>query len=205
MLASYGDFEKHLTDMVKIRAANYIETDCDIHALVEAVYNDIQNEVLLETFRAEYLVGEENNYELYPMNPEFTAFYTDVLDIVDENDISTLHYLDQVDRQNWKWKSNISDSCCVTADTVPACYVGRKIYFIQKKISKIENLPVEMYQRLVTAMLEGIMYYVQTALPNQVDGQVGNFSYQRFYNAKKQLINLQPQAVINTSGEPSWL
>ncbi len=213
MLLDYNDLLTHLENMVKIRAANYVSLDCDIEALIYTVYEDIQQTVLIDIYKQEHIIVEDETDIVLRNNnapvmgngydeASATARYTDVLDIVDKNDISILKELHNSDTDTWTW--NNYTSC----DTVPCCTVhtvGDPIYFIRKKILEVKYLTPDIYNRILNAMLEGIMYYIQTALPSAIDDKVGNWSYQRFFNAKKALVNLQPQHNIQHTKEYRWL
>ncbi len=209
MLTGYESFKDRITTMIKIRSANYVETDCDITAMVSTIYEELAISIMFNTIVLEHTVLDENEFTTPSSNitgsdvSTITEKYSDVLDIVDENDVSILKHIHLVDNNTYRW--NNYKGRCTTSNGVPSLLIDEKIYIIRKNIIDIKLLPLEMYGLIFTAMLEGIMYYIQTALPNQVDGQVGNFSYQRYYNAKKALINLIPQHVTPHTKELKWL
>ena len=92
MIKTYEGFSNHLDELIRIRSANYANTDCNIDTLIEQAYQDIQAEVLLEVKRQEYTVDDEQTITLINSNAvdgdnsNLTELYEDVLDIVDEND-----------------------------------------------------------------------------------------------------------------------
>jgi hypothetical protein len=216
MISTYEEFKDHIIAMVKVRSANYAETDCDIEAIMYAVYEDIQNTVLLEVVKQEHEVTEDIEFEIrsnnapleYDMygNPHYddskaTETYTDVLEIVDWNDVSILDYLHQTDTDKWRW--NVYYDC--KSNCVPKSAIGKNIYFYRKKITGLQHMNQKLYSRIMSAMLEGIMYYIQSAIPSATDTGVANYSYQRFYNAKKALMNQSPQHIIAMKRRPQWL
>ncbi len=209
MLTGYESFKDKITAMIKIRSANYVNTDCDITAMISSVYEELAISILFEKARLEYTVLDVNQFTTVDNNSTdsdlstMTKKYSDVLDIVDEYDVSILKDIHLVDDNTYRW--NNYSGVCSTENGVPSILIGKNIYVIRKSISSIETLTIDVYGKIFPAMLEGIMYYIQTALPNQVDGQVGNYSYQRYYNAKKALINLIPQHDIQHQKDYKWL
>lgn len=207
MIKQYSDWEEQIVKMIKIRSANYVETDCDIEALIDTVYQDINNTVMLNRYKQSHLVQDVGSFTILNDDGDvgdpnsMRTRYTDVLDIVDEYDVSILERLHKTNESSWTW--NNYGGC--TDNGVPAHFVGETIYFIRKSVTEIDRLPLEMLSKLTNPMLEGIMYYIQTALPNQVDGQVGNWSYQRYFNAKKAIMNMDSQHVIPIKGERKWI
>jgi hypothetical protein len=199
MIKNYGDFKTNLEKMIMIRAANYVEVDCDIHVLIETVYNDIQNEVLMQYESYPIMItSSDMSFELPPLSLGGSRQYTDVLDIVDINEYSILEYFHEVSNNVWQFNNKPCTTDVVMND-------GDTVFFVRKVIIDIEELPLEWYQKITTTMLEGVMYYIQTAIPNQVDGQVGNFSYKRYYNAKKALIDSSSQHMTYTTRENKWI
>lgn len=201
MIRNYQSFKDNIEKMVKIRSANYVESDCDILAMIETVYEDIQSEVLLDTIKQEWVTDGEEEFTIPNYNSEIEdniiEKYTNVLDIVDEYDVSILDALHMTDDETWRWDSRYSGP-----SEFPS---GTSIFFIRKKISDLSSLDPLAYGDLTVAILEGVMYFIQTAIPNQVDGQVGNYSYQRYYNAKKELANKHPQYRTRLKLEKQWL
>ncbi len=201
MLLNYADLLTHLENIIKIRAANYVSLDCDIETLLYTVYEDIQQSVLIDEYKQEHVITE-NETTIYLRNnnapvmgnaydeAKVTERYTDVLDIVDKYDLSISKKLHKTNVDTWRWNEYAPgklDTYCIEYE------VGDSIYFIRKKILEVKYLTPDIYNRLLTALTEGIMYYIETAIPSEIDTQVGNLSYQRFDKAKTDLRNRSSQ------------
>ena len=217
MINTYSEFEDRIVDMLKIRSRNYAHSDCEIRSIINTVYEDIQNTVLLEVYKQPYTVSKDelvftlrnnnaplsqlpNGEEIYDES-KATEVYRDVLEIVNKDDLSIMHLLHLTELPStWMWNTYAPCNTC----QIPDCFDGEEIYFIRKKISDIEHLPGNVYTSILNAMLEGCMYYIQTAIPSGMDEREGNMSYQRFYNAKKALFNIYPQHIYAVKGEWKW-
>ena len=206
MIFDYIDFKKNLEKIIKIRSVNYHGTPEDTETLINVVYDDIQYNVLMAYIRQPYMVHEDHTFLLANDNAtgkpdylEATEYYTDVLDIVDERDVSLLDYIHE--REHGLWAIDDFKKCSCECKLKE----GDTVYFIRKKIGKIDHLEPEIYQKLMTAMTEGIMYHIQNAIPSNEDAQIGNYSYQRFFNAKKDLQNNMPQYASPHRRRKGWL
>ncbi len=212
MLHTYDDLLSHLSLMVRIRSANYVESDCDIEAMLYTVHEDINQSVVIDVIKQEHVIVKNetdivlrnnNAIEVSPgLYDELSATerYTDVFDIVDSADVSITQYMHNSDINTWTFNNyeNYDNVYCIDD------MIGDSIYFIRKKILDIKYLTPEVYNRLLNAYLEGVMYYIQTAIPNQIDGQAGNMSYQRYVNAKTNLTNLRSQFPGSYIKEFKW-
>ncbi len=190
MLASYEDFEKQVINVLTARSRNFVNTDCDIIALSNLVYTDITNKIIFDWIKDEYLCDDtntvtirENNYD--SSTPEITATekYGLPTNIVDEYDYDISMSLAHVDTYNYKFVS----------DAYIDEFNGKNIYFIRPVQYSIEKLPSRFYDDIFSAMIEGLMYHIETAIPSQVDGQLSNLYYQRFFSEKERLLNKYPQ------------
>ena len=134
MVFDYTGFISNLHAMIKIRSANYIESDCDVSALVDTVYEDIQDTVLLEIIKQEYVTEGLEEFSIKNFDTTvvttMTEKYTDVLDIVDEDDVSIMKYIHFTDTNTWRW-----DNSYCTYEEYPT---GSSIFFIRKKITSID-------------------------------------------------------------------
>jgi len=189
MLTDYESFYKHLVDTLQIRSRNYVNTDCDIEAAIEAVYRDISNIVRLEWIAQEYIVDKSvEKFQLQndnsTPNAAPTERYGPETDIVDEKyrPISEkLLNLDQPGSFGWRDRTfrNSMD--------------GKPIYFIRPVTYDIHVLPSHLYDIIFPAVLEGIIHWIEASIPSQIDAAIENRNYMRFYNEKRNLINRFPQ------------
>jgi len=207
MLVSYEAFRLRVIANLKVRSANYVNTDCDIRTIIATVYDELQNEILFSVYKQEHiLVKDQKDITLVNDNHSeesglpVSEMYRDVLDIVDENDVSILDLLHETSYSVWRW--NNYSQCMGNSVSLSD---GRPIYFLRKRVHSIETLPPEYYAKILTAMLEGVMYYVESAIPSQPDTAVANWSYKRYYNAREALKNEMSQKVFAHEKEKKWL
>ncbi len=189
MLTSYSAFEKALVTMLRVRSKNYVNTDCDIVAIIEVVYSDLSSNIIFNWVKHWHLV-DDREIILLPRNNisnddvlTLTEEYGVVTDIVDENDRCIKNLLFRVNENEYKW----------TSEEAMKEYIDRSIAFVRPVIYKIDSLPIRFYDKVFTAMLEGIMYHIQLSIPSDGDTQAGNLAYQRYYSEKQKLLNLYPQ------------
>ena len=189
MLTSYSAFKDRLISVIKIRSRNFVNTDCDIDALAHIVYNDIISEVNLKWYKQPYVISDEELIVLPANNivgddtATVTEFYKRVYDIVDEDDCNITDYIIRTDNDTYRYISlEYRDY-----------NKGKTIYFVRSVAATIETLNLEQYHLILSAMVEGIMYYVQASIPDPNDGQTVNLAYQRYVAEKKKLINKLPQ------------
>ena len=202
MLNSYKNFEKSMDQVMKLRSRNYVNTDCNISLLVNLAYNDICTEVMLAWNVFEFQIDMSQNitYVLPKTNNDTdpvksTEKYVDIVDIADI-DGNDLHHLFDISSDQY------------TIDIKPGIgyenlYNGQTIRVLRSVIPDIEFLPTYMYNIIFTAMMEGMMFYIQDSVPSETDGKLGNLQYQRFFNAKKAIKARLPEReriVTNRSG-----
>ncbi len=188
MLTSYEEFKDYLTGIIKIRSKNFVNTDCDLAFITGLVYTDLTSSVILSWVKQEYLctdsetmVLDRDNHSI--ITQKTTEEYGIAFDIVDAEDYSVNEWIAHVDECTYKWKTPelVSD------------YNGKKIYFVRPVKYSLEELPTRFYSVILPAIIEGIMYNIETSIPSEIDGQLSNLYYQRFYQEKKTLINRYPQ------------
>ncbi len=189
MLVSYENFKTGFVSMIKIRSKNYVNTDCDIDAILSTVYADVSTQIIFEWVKQSYTVVDEYSVVLPTNNivggdaSTITEEYGEVMDIVDDEDMSINKILAKVDTCTYKWLyEEYRDS-----------HIGDAIYFVRPVVYRLEHLPSDMYDKLFTALLEGVMYHIQLSIPSQGDTQAGNLAYQRYFSEKQKLLNLHPQ------------
>ena len=191
MLNTYEEFVDRVEQMIKYRSKNYVNTDCDIHGIIDTVYNDIASDVVLAWNVYEFIIVDPSvkDYVLPKDNrtnddvTTITERYYDIFDIADEDRNRLLPYFISIDRYTIR----------VEDDVFRSRMKDQKVLVLRNMVQDIKVLDPEMYMRLLSPMLEGIMYYIEDSIPSQVDGQLANLHFQRFYNAKRAIKDQLPQ------------
>ncbi len=190
MINTYDNFVDRIGSTIKIRSKNFVNTDCNIEELTKMVYSDIMTKINLGYIKDGYLMDGSQTFEIRsddrdPDDLTFTTteIYGTVMDIVDEDDYDISKFLQQVDNYTFKW---------VTENLV-SDFDGKYIYFVRPVHYDIVTLPVNFYHDIFPAMIEGIMYHIEVSIPSQVDGQLSNLTYQRYYQERQVLLNRFPQ------------
>lgn len=186
---TYAEFIDSLEKSIIFRAKNFVTTDCDFENLVNDVYDDIMRDVKLKWITQTILV-EKNvyNYELENDNtlevadPELIEYYGETFDIVDE-------YFDDVSMYITEPETGI----IIMDEDFVSRNIGRQVFLLRSKIPPLVSLDALLYRAIKTAMVEGLMFQIQDAIPSQIDGQLANAGYQRFFAAKKVLKEKYPQ------------
>ena len=196
MIRSYKDFKERLDNMLIIRSKNYVNSDCDIDLLAETVFQNIAHEVALKWRIFSFTI--DNNQDVYDLPKtneddipptssgtagEFTEYYAETFDMVDGNGDSVANFFaEPTDGEyfvnNQEFQSQMD---------------GQEVFVVRRAIPDIKNLDIMLYDKIFSAMLEGIIYHIQDSVPSQTDGQLANLSYQRFFNEKKKLLATMPQ------------
>ncbi len=190
MITSYQSFIDSIGEMIKIRSRNFVNTNCDIEQLVYFVYNDIMTLVNMTYIKDRYKVDGSgditiriDNRIIDDENNPPTQYYGTPTDIVTDSGYTIMNMLQRIDEYTYRW---IADELYTKFDT-------QYIYFVRPMHYDVEHLPSEYYSRIMTAMVEGIMYNIEVTIPSQGDGQLANLYYQKFFNAKADLMNRFPQ------------
>ncbi len=196
MIKTYEEFEDHLIALIKVRSRNYVNTDCDVNALIELVYTEIMGEVTLEWIKQPYEITSDIEFTIPDDNRSLellvpTEIYGTVADVeyTDEDDscvcgsYSIKKMLQEVEPNTFRFKS-----CDFHED-----YIGKTIYFIRPVTTDLEHLNGRIYRIIASCMLEGIMMYIEGTIPSQVDTAVNNYAYNRYQVCKTRLINKYPQ------------
>ncbi len=199
MINSFEDFETHVINMIKIRSKNFVNTDCDMDVLINLVYTDIMTKIILDWTKDEYLCDgsetitiKENNFDSTIIDFVVTEKYGLPTDIVDEYDYHIDKVLERVNTYEYKF---------VTEDLADE-FNGKNIYFIRPIEYDITTLPSRYYDEILNALIEGIMYHIEVSIPSQVDGQISNMFYQRYFSEKQKLVDKYPQVQYVDSNFP---
>lgn len=180
MVVSYKDFKAQLEGMVKLRSRNYVNTDCDIDVLIHTVYHDIATEINLKYNKTEVVLTDTTVIELD--GEDANIIYGETIQILNSEGYNITSAFQRINYHTYQDHTGYI-----------ASHIGETIYFVRSEFRSIENAGKKIYNLLMPAMIEGIMYYIQGSIPSQVDGQLDNASYQRFYKAKDDIKNLLPQ------------
>jgi len=183
---TYDEFEYKITRIIKIRSTNYRMTSNDIHYLIEYIYDDICNTVVLDTYDQHVTIDNTtNSYDL-------DTLYTGSKDLFEVVSIKTVdgypvRGFRHVDNNVYKYDVYVADELSNQ----------EKIVFTRIVKPKLAELSDTMYTMLTPAIAEGIVYFTQDALPNPtasgVPAQETNIHFQRYEKAKTDIINKLPQ------------
>ena len=190
MVSNYQEFQDEITAILKMRVKNYMNTDPDMSAIENLVYTDITGSVVLD---AEYsdiqLVPGQTSYyadgEEYNANGDIVAYFGDTFDMVDSHGDDVSDYF----IETYAGAYDVINNSVFTA--VP----DGLVIMVRRRTNKITELSPRMYNLILPAMIEGIIFNVQDSIPSQVDAEVGNLSYQRFFSEKKKLREQLPQTI----------
>ncbi len=190
MIRNYEEFKDTLIEMLKIRSANFINTDCNINILFASVYDDICRDVILNTIKQEIIIEtNKTNYMLentliHDINntDSHIDYYGDYFDIVDSEYYDISNWFTQIENGEFDVDILLTQQLNKTS-----------VYILRKNTVSIRYLTPTMYQNIFTAMMEGCMYMIQDVIPSEIDIQGANLGYQRFFKAKEILRNEYPQ------------
>ena len=187
----YEDFKERIKKNIIFRAKNFVTTDCDFDMLIDTVYNEITNDVYLGFSTNEiilkkdilmYVLDNEAVEELEEGDLSNYSIYGPTTDIVDSNFYDISLYVINNNPGEYIF---------------PYDYIDKNqdspVYIKRVLIENVKKLSNAMYKMLFPAMMEGILFYIQDAIPSQVDSQIGNLHYQRFHAKKEILRDKLPQ------------
>ncbi len=190
MLVSFEAFEEAILAVLKIRSANFVNTNCDLDVISRLVYMDIAQNVHFDSVKTGYLTTDEKTFELK----------SDDVDSLVEGSIPTMRYgiatkiVDDAENDIDEQMIILGDYEYKLDDSFfPGIYLDRYIYFYQPITYAMEYLPAKYYDEIFNAMIEGIMYQIEVSIPSDIDGKLSNLYYQRFFNEKKRLQENHPK------------
>jgi hypothetical protein len=160
-------------------------TQNDIVFLANQVYLEIAMDVELE-YRNQEVVLDKNTkkYDVDALNTiTDNTLWLGVINILDDEGYSISDIFTEEEKGVFTvgvYEDPIVDRWLSNND-------GKTIYFVRQVIPDIEMLDSRLQLIIMDALLEGMMYYTEGQIPTQVDAAVANTSYQRYYNARKQL------------------
>ena len=195
MLASYEDFILNLTNAIKYRSKNFVNTDCDIGVLIETVYQDVQSVVIFDYKMYNILVENIiNNTVVLPDSDtgdhEATELYGPVMDITDNESCNVSKYFNEIDRKVY----HVNDSFLQNTNSI-------SIDFIMPVTRPLEYLDAHIVNKLNKVLLEGVMWHIHQSIPFAPDAQpIVQAQFARYEYAKKELINMLPQVMYKKKG-----
>ncbi len=190
MLTSFEGFKESLLAVMKIRSANFVNTNCDLNYLMRLVYTDIAQSITFKTIKEEHLVDDsklfvlkENDFDSSDPVSELTMRYNIATSIVDDEEINIENFMVVLDDYEYR----LDDS------SFPERYLDRNIYFYRPVIYAMESLPSKIFEEILNCMIEGLMYQIEVSIPSDIDGKLSNMFYQRFFAEKKKLQEKYPK------------
>ena len=196
MIKTFEEFKASLTKLMQVRSANYVNTDCDINVLIDAVWAEM-SDIILDWKYEDHII--DNTTNLVMLDPDDdTAHYKDPIVITckrndfPEYDVS--HRVNKLSMLTYDI-TDIADAL-ITNETATLTFVRPMQYAIDK-------LPPDMYDALLPVISYGVMFYIENAIPSQVDNPISNYTYKAFQAAKQQLQSQYPQVVFSKK-EKAW-
>lgn len=72
-----------------------------------------------------------------------------------------------------------------------------QLVFSATIVPHIDEIPEEVLSKILSAIIQGVKYYNSDNLEGQVDAQVANIYYQRYWHRRQELINRYPTQVFS--------
>ena len=187
---TYGEFEGTITEIIKIRATNYRLTGNDIAYLIKSNYNEILNEVVIDF--VEQKVKLQPDVNVYDLDALYAAASLgspeECVSIITEDGYRVEGFRN-TENNVWVY-DKFEDGSLDNFD-------GRELIFRRIFIPDITELTTRQQRLLMPVIIEGIIYYVQDALPNPTTSQSPfpetNQHYAKYEMEKKKLMNRLPQ------------
>jgi len=188
MISSYDEFKEELESFIIFRSKNYVNTDCNISMLVDIVWDEITSDINVMWEVEDVLIdGTQRIYDIASMvadtDGKVLKYYKDITSIVSDEFVDIDLFFDVLEGN----QIQINDTNFLADQD------GRTIQLMRRVVPAIEILGLEMYGMVRNALVEGVMYHIETSVPSQQDSQVANLQYVRYFNARKQLKEHLPQ------------
>ena len=183
--------------LIKIRATNYRLTDDEFTRLFDYAYREIMMETRPHRVQFDYAITSDKPYidieDAYSNSEEYNK--DNIIDPVSVVIVETGH--DVTDKFDW---SDILNPKLMN-DCLYVDYCGFfdeygtsvPVQITITTIPDIGSLDNRIQDMIKPAMIEGILFNIESYIPSQVNSQVANLSYQRYYNEKKRLKQELPQ------------
>lgn len=194
----YTDWLIKITETIKIRSTNFRLSQNDIIYMVNNVYDEIGLEVNLDFVQQRVLI--DKNTDVYDIDALYVAVAnelpTDVMSIQDDNGYDLTKYFNQLGRNKYKANQYMNEE---KNYRFLSEYDGDYITFNRAVVPDIETLSVRLQTTIFNAVVQGIIFYTEDAIPNPVGDNSAateaNIQYQRYFQAKKNLIKILPQRI----------
>ena len=185
---TYNDFLIKITETIKIRSANYRLTQNDIIFLTNNVYSEIARDLPLYTYKQEVLM--DSRVDKYDLDALYTGTDNSVI-------LGTYKILDNEDANLGTFFTFLSEYVCIVKPELESAfynkYDGEKVYFYRHSIKDIETLNAREQTLYFDVIINGIMYYTHTAIPNPTASDSphseSNSYYQIYMRSKENLLN----------------
>lgn len=175
---TYADFRTQVEKLTGLRLRNYTWTDDDLTAMIDYAYNDITNEVRLEWGQQDIII-DKNTKEYDITNATNLGFY----DAWDEDRYSLFPFLDLINNNTIR----------INNQAFLDYFDTKTITILRKHKPAIADADPITLDKILKAVIECIVYFIQDSVVSQMDVQGANFHYQRYYNERKKLIELNKQ------------
>ena len=194
-------FMEKILSVIKIRAVNYRLTDNEFRILFDSVYRELGSLVVLKKIEFPTTVTKEKPYinaiEDYALVPD--AGSEILLSIYELEDADTETNVTLL----FDFTDDLSVELRTDCEYLDWCgffdsYGTGATANIRVKVNvlpTVGELNSNVQEYLVPAITEGIMYNIESYIPDAVNSQIANLSYMRYYNAKKLLTSQLPQHV----------
>ena len=175
---TYNDYLIKITETIKIRATNFRLSQNDIIYMANNVFVEIASMVNLDPMKQDItIVKDINDYDLNALHVVVdNTILLDCYKIRDNNGIPMEKFFAEIDKDTFQIKYN-------TEDFFHREYDDRIISFFRETIPDIEQIDLRMQLLIFEAIINGIMYYTQIALPNNVTSESPMNQSSQFYNA----------------------
>lgn len=195
---TYNDYLIKITETMKIRSTNFRLSQNDIIIMVNNVYDEIGLEVNLDFIQQQVLIDKDTDeYDIDDLYTQVAnELPTDVMSIQDENGYDLTKYFNPLGRNTFKVNRYLNEEKNYRFLTE---YDGKYMTFNRAVVPDIETLSVRLQTTLLKAIVQGLMYYTEDAIPNPVGDtsamSESNIQYQRYFKAIESLKKILPQRI----------
>ena len=183
---------------MQIRSTNFRLSQNDIILMASNVFEEIAIECALDFIQQQVLISKDiDEYDVGALYSQVgSEVAMDVMSIRDDNGWDIANYFVEIGRNKFKANLFINEE---KNYRFLEEYDGRYITFNRQVVPDIESISDKTQTLIFNTMLQGIMFYTQDAIPNPTGDQSAmaetNLYYQRYFQAKKNLVKLLPQRI----------
>ena len=190
MIRTYEEFLDDLNALLVIRSRNFVNTDCDLNALIQLVYNDINEHCVLGWEKYEVTIDDITDIVTAPANNEenndvltITKYYGSITAITDKNGTDVTKIFKKISKYEYQFIN----------ETLWEEFYDDTIHLYMSIHTSLETLNPKVYHNILMAMLEGVMYHIQRAIPNPDDLYAVDNAYKVYTREKDKLLDNKPQ------------